>query len=68
MLVDGRFDGKPRKMLLQSSRNGYFFVLDRTDGKSLLTVPFGPVNWTLGIDKQDVPFPIRPRNRRPMGV
>ena len=28
-------------MLMQTSRNGYFFVLDRTNGKSLLTVPFG---------------------------
>ena len=46
VLVDGMFHGKPRKMLLQSSRNGYFFVLDRTDGSSLLTIPFGPVNWT----------------------
>ena len=31
------FGGTPRKMLLQASRNGYFFVLDRTNGKSLLT-------------------------------
>ncbi len=37
---------------MQASRNGYFFVLDRTNGKSLLTVPFGPVNWAHGIDKQ----------------
>ena len=35
----------PRKMLMQASRNGYFFVLDRTNGKNLLTNPFGPVNW-----------------------
>jgi alcohol dehydrogenase (cytochrome c) len=57
VLVDGMFQGKPRKMLLQSSRNGYFFVLDRTDGSSLLTVPFGPVNWSLGVDKQGRPIP-----------
>ena len=57
VLVDGMFQGKPRKMLLQSSRNGYFFVLDRTDGSSLLTVPFGPVNWALGVDKQGRPIP-----------
>ena len=40
MLVDADFQGKPRKMLMQTSRNGYFFVLDRTNGKSLLTAPF----------------------------
>ena len=39
VLVDADFHGQPRKMLMQTSRNGYFFVLDRTNGKSLLTVP-----------------------------
>jgi len=41
VLVDADFQGKPRKMLMQASRNGYFFVLDRSNGKSLLTAPFG---------------------------
>jgi alcohol dehydrogenase (cytochrome c) len=44
-------------MLMQTSRNGYFFVLDRTNGKSLLTVPFGPVNWSKGVDKDGRPIP-----------
>ena len=57
VLVDGDFHGKPYKMLMQTSRNGYFFVLDRTTGKSLLTVPFGPVNWATGIDKNGQPVP-----------
>src|SRR6185437_3432171 len=48
VLVDGTFQGKSRKMLMQTSRNGYFFVLDRTNGKDLLTVRYGPVNWSLG--------------------
>jgi alcohol dehydrogenase (cytochrome c) len=67
VLVDGMFHGKPRKMLLQSSRNGYFFVLDRTDGKSLLTVPFGPVDWTLGVDKQGRPIPNPAKEPAPDG-
>src|SRR5215475_13653327 len=57
VLVDGVFKGKPRKMLMQASRNGYFFVLDRTNGESLLTVPFAPVNRTSGIDKKGQPIP-----------
>ena len=57
MLVDGSFNGQPRKMLLQASRNGYFFVLDRTNGKSLLTKPFAAVNWSKGIDEQGRPIP-----------
>ena len=36
VLVDGDFHGEPKKMLMQTSRNGYFFVLDRTNGKNLI--------------------------------
>jgi alcohol dehydrogenase (cytochrome c) len=57
VLVDADFGGKPRKMLMQTSRNGYFFVLDRTNGQSLLTTTFGPVNWSGGVDKQGRPIP-----------
>jgi alcohol dehydrogenase (cytochrome c) len=57
VLVDGNFGGTPRKMLMQASRNGYFFVLDRTDGKSLLTTPFAAVNWATGVDRDGRPIP-----------
>ncbi len=57
VLVDGDFHGQRRRMLMQASRNGYFFVLDRTSGKGLLTAPFGPVNWSEGIDKEGRPIP-----------
>jgi alcohol dehydrogenase (cytochrome c) len=57
VLVDADFNGQPRKMLLQASRNGYFFVLDRTNGKSLVTKPFAAVNWSKGIDEQGRPIP-----------
>ncbi len=57
VLVDAGFNGAPRKLLLQASRNGYFFVLDRTTGKSLLTAPFASVNWTKGTDKDGRPVP-----------
>ena len=57
MLVDGPFHGQQRKMLMQASRNGYFFVLDRTNGKNLLTIPFGPVNWASHIGQNGSPIP-----------
>ena len=57
VLVDGNFNGAPRKLLLQASRNGYFFVLDRTNGKSLLTKPFAAANWASHIDKAGRPIP-----------
>ena len=67
VLVDGMFHGKPRKLLMQASRNGYFFVLDRTNGESLLTVPFGPVNWALGVDKEGRPIPNPAKEPAPDG-
>lgn len=56
MLVDAPFGGTPRKLLLQASRNGYYFVLDRTDGKALLSVPYERINWSSGIDKRGRPI------------
>jgi alcohol dehydrogenase (cytochrome c) len=67
VLVDADFHGQPRKMLMQTSRNGYFFVLDRTNGKSLLTLPFGPVNWSLGVDKRGEPIPDPEKEPAPDG-
>jgi alcohol dehydrogenase (cytochrome c) len=59
VLVDDTLNGTPRKLLLQASRNGYFFVLDRTNGKSVLTTTFAAVNWAKGVDKDGRPIPDR---------
>ena len=67
VLVDAKFNGQPHKMLMQTSRNGYFFVLDRTTGKNLLTTPFGPVNWATGIDGQGRPIPNPSKEPAPDG-
>ena len=67
VLVDGEFHGETKKMLMQTSRNGYFFVLDRTNGRDLLSAPFGPVNWALGIDKQGRPIPNPAKEPAPDG-
>ncbi|HKO16931.1 MAG TPA: acido-empty-quinoprotein group A [Gemmatimonadaceae bacterium] len=51
VLVDGMFAGKPRKMVLQASRNGYFYVLDRTNGQHLLTMKYSDAaNWADSIN------------------
>lgn len=67
VLVDGDFHGQPRKMLMQASRDGYFFVLDRTTGKDLLTTTFGPVNWSLGVDARGEPIPNPAKEPAPDG-
>ncbi|MBK5292669.1 MAG: PQQ-binding-like beta-propeller repeat protein [Acidobacteriia bacterium] len=40
VLVDTQWNGKPRKLLLHANRNGFFYVLDRVEGKLLLAKPF----------------------------
>jgi len=57
VLIDGEIDGKPRKLLAQASRNGWFFVLDRTDGKNLLSKEYVRTNWTRGVDAKGQPIP-----------
>jgi alcohol dehydrogenase (cytochrome c) len=50
VLVDAVWQGSPRKLLLQANRNGFFYVLDRTNGKMLLAKPFlKKLNWAEGI-------------------
>jgi alcohol dehydrogenase (cytochrome c) len=57
VLFDGEFNGEPRKLLAQASRNGYFFVLDRKTGKNLVTAPFMKNNWSKGVDSRGQPIP-----------
>ena len=57
VLFDAVFKGQKRKMLAQAARNGYFFVLDRTNGKSLLTTPFVELNWSNGLNAKGQPIP-----------
>ena len=57
VLFDGEIDGKPRKLLAQAARNGYFFVLDRTNGKSIVSQPFEEINWSKGVDARGEPIP-----------
>jgi alcohol dehydrogenase (cytochrome c) len=58
VLFDMEIDGKPRKLLAQAARCGYFFVLDRTNGKYLVSKPFTKTaNWSKGIDERGQPIP-----------
>jgi alcohol dehydrogenase (cytochrome c) len=56
MVIDADWKGKPRKLLVQANRNGFFYVLDRTDGKLLLAEPFvKKLNWAEKIDASGRP-------------
>lgn len=56
LLVDEQWEGRPRKLLLHGDRNGFFFVLDRTNGELLLAKPFSTVNWATGYGKDGRPI------------
>lgn len=57
VLFDGEIDGQKRKLLAQAARNGYFFVLDRTTGKNIVSNPFVDINWSKGVDSRGEPIP-----------
>jgi alcohol dehydrogenase (cytochrome c) len=56
VLVDGKFRGHQRKLVITGARNGYFFVLDRVTGEHLLTTKYGETtNWAEGLTPQGGP-------------
>ncbi|MBI3207663.1 MAG: PQQ-binding-like beta-propeller repeat protein [Candidatus Solibacter usitatus] len=55
--IDAPFGGRMRKLLLQANRNGFFYVLDRENGKLLLAKPFvKKLTWASGIDAAGRPM------------
>jgi PQQ-dependent dehydrogenase (methanol/ethanol family) len=51
-LVDTLWKGQPRKLLLHANRNGFLYVLDRTNGKLLLASRMvDKMTWASGIDQ-----------------
>ncbi|MBF8780359.1 PQQ-dependent dehydrogenase, methanol/ethanol family [Pseudomonas fulva] len=50
ILAELPIDGKPRKVLMQAPKNGFFYVLDRATGELLSARNIVPVNWAKGID------------------
>jgi len=56
MLVERSFHGQQRKLLLHADRNGFFYVLDRTNGKFLLGQPFVRQTWAKGLDENGRPI------------
>jgi acido-empty-quinoprotein group A len=56
ILFDADYKGKPRKLLGQASRNGFYFLLDRATGEHLVTAPFIETTWSSGIDAKGRPI------------
>lgn len=60
ILIDGMFNGKMRKLVLNGARNGYYFTLDRLTGEHLVTGKMSnTVNWAKDTyDKNGAPVRI----------
>lgn len=43
-------DGKPRKVLMQASKDGFFYILDRKTGQVISANKFVPVTWADHVD------------------
>lgn len=51
MLADLDIDGHTRKVIMQASKNGFFYVLDRKTGQFISADPFvRHITWATGID------------------
>jgi alcohol dehydrogenase (cytochrome c) len=57
VLIDAKWQGQPRKLLVQANRNGYFYVLDRTNGKFLLGTQYvKTLTWASGLTPEGRPI------------
>ncbi len=50
ILADLEIKGEQRKVLMQAPKNGFFYVLDRTDGAVISAEAYVNVNWANGVD------------------
>nr|WP_316196037.1 MULTISPECIES: PQQ-dependent dehydrogenase, methanol/ethanol family [unclassified Bradyrhizobium] len=58
ILADITIDGAPRKVILHAPKNGFFFVVDRTNGKFISAKNFVDVNWATGYDVNGRPIEV----------
>ena len=68
VLLEDDYKGVRRKLLAQASRNGYFFLLDRTTGEHIVTAPFIETDWAKGIDSRGEPIPNPNKEPKPDGT
>ena len=52
ILADLTINGRPRKVLMQANKDGFYYVLDRTTGAFISAQPFAQVTWAKGIDPE----------------
>jgi len=66
-LADLTIDGRPRKVVITAPKNGFLYVIDRTDGKLVSATRIAKVTWAIGIDPKSGQPIDTPGNRYPNG-
>jgi quinohemoprotein ethanol dehydrogenase len=56
ILADLKIAGRLRKVILHAPKNGFFFVIDRTNGRFISAKNFVDVNWASGYDGNGRPI------------
>jgi len=56
MLATLSIDGAQRRVVMQANKNGFFYVIDRENGKLISARPYAPVNWATGIGADGRPI------------
>ena len=52
ILADLEIDGELRKVAMQAPKNGFFYVIDRTNGEFISANNFVPINWATHVDPE----------------
>jgi len=63
VLADLTIGGRPRKTLITANRNGFFYVLDRTNGAFIQAKPYVTTTWATEVDAKGRPVELP--NQRP---
>jgi quinohemoprotein ethanol dehydrogenase len=50
LLADIKINNRNRKIIMQANKNGYFYVIDRTNGEFISASEMSQVSWAKGID------------------
>jgi alcohol dehydrogenase (cytochrome c) len=69
VVINAKWEGQPRKLLLHANRNGFFYVFDRTNGKLLLAKAFvRNLTWASGIGADGRPIKLPNQEPSPAGT
>jgi alcohol dehydrogenase (cytochrome c) len=68
VLADLTIGGRPRKTLITANRNGFFYVLDRTNGAFIQAKPYVTTTWAKEVDARGRPIEVAGQRPTPEGT